>query len=227
MRYVISVLLLTALIVGWQQPALAQHYVRDTVVAGMDLELRWPTQQVNAAQACIKIPAGAIGQGEGKVAPGTEIAITRISQSTSPSDWPRRFRINHRDVSGPERRLVFPPIFEFSADPPFTINDPTNYFTIGICAQYHQSDVNAIKDAHVARPSAAHRDSLDFLDKRTPCDLKCTPASMVSREGATSYLLRQLFAGSPFTATSLYAFPAEGGLGGGGGSLSPFGVVEK
>jgi hypothetical protein len=221
MRYLISALLLTALIVGWQRSAVAQHYVRGIVTADQDFELGWPNQ--TAPKACINIPSDAIGPNAGQVPVDTEITISLVSESESETDWPRVFR-EHNRPEHPNQRLVFPPIVEFSSDRPFTITNADHYFTIGICGQYRNQTKNRFENSQLGHPNA-DSSGLDFLLPRSPCTLRCD--QIVSRGGATGYL-RQLFAGSPFTATPLYAVPVkEGGLGGGGGSLSPFAAAEN
>jgi hypothetical protein len=228
MRYLISALLLTVLIVGWQQPAVGQ-IVQGSVVTGQDFVLGWPT--IRRPAACIEIPGTAIGPNPGQIPNNTVIQIRRLSHSDESEDWPeeaRAFKNHHRPEPGPNRRMVFPPIFEFSANQSFTISDPSNHLTIGICAQYHPSDTAAIRRAKIARAVSAN--ALDFWDRVPPPNcLRCrnNPAPMPPGDEATGYL-RQLFAGSPFTATPLYALPEpEGGLGGDGGSLSPFAAAEE
>jgi hypothetical protein len=220
MRYLISALLFTALIVGWQRSAVAQASVSGDVVAGEDFLLGWPQ---NAPKAHIKIPASAIGEGEGKVAPGTQITISLVTESSESIDHPKRFKDHAKDTG----KKVFPPIVAFSADPSFTITNAADYFTVAMCVQYHPSDTPHFNNARLAR-APANTTSLEFLipanEKADLCHLRCTPDC--NRSSSTSFL-RQLFAGSPFSPTPLYALPEpEGGLGGKGGSGSPFAAVE-
>jgi hypothetical protein len=221
MRYFISALLLTALIVGWQRSAIAQASVSGDVVAGEDFVLGWPQ---NAPKAHIKIPASAIGEGEGKVAPGTQVTISLVTESSESVDHPKRFK-DHAKNTG---KKVFAPIVAFSADPSFTITNEADYFTIAMCVQYHGADTPRFNKAQLAR-APANTTSLEFLtpanEKADLCYLRCTPDCNGS---SSARFLRQLFAGSPFSASPLYAAPEpEGGLGGKGGSTSPFAAVEQ
>lgn len=223
MRYLIPVLLLTALFVGWSRSAVAQHAVRDTVVAGQAFALGWPN--LTAPKAYIKIPASAIGDEAGKVAPGTEITISLVTESPESRDHPKRFRKHEK--------TVFPPIVEFSADPSFAITDANDYLTIAMCVQYRGTPPPQLKLARAPATS----EMLEFWprlqgeERDVLCALRCNPAppnSGYCGSRAATRFLRQLFAGSPFTATPLYALPEpEGGLGGKGGSTSPFAAVEQ
>jgi len=176
------------------------------VEAGQDFELAWPNRR--APRACIKIPASTIGSDSGKVAPGTEITIGLVTGSPEPQDHPLPFH----------GRKVFPPIIDFSANPSFTITDSRDFFTMGICAWYHHSEIDSFEKARLAHPVSG---TLVFLDRDTPCPLRCE----VDPTASTTSYLQQLFGGSPLSATPLYANPREGGLGGRGGSLSPFAAV--
>jgi hypothetical protein len=240
MRYFISVLLLTALIVGWQRSGFAQGAgATATRTEGVAFELGWPEGEHPSgrpkAKACIKIPPDAVlyEKGTDRVIKKTEITIGPNTESGHNEDWPDAFQNHHRnDPDHPnQRRLVFAPIINLSTTPAFEIRDTTQYFTIGICARYDHRDKNDVRQ-HGQMARAVTPDSLEFL-VRVPdgelCNLRCPHAPQPHAAGSATGYLRELFARSPFTATPLYALPnpAEGGLGGKGGSGSPFAVAEN
>lgn len=224
MRYLISVVLLTALIVGWQGSAFAQASVTGTISdAGGDFVLRWPSD--HGVKACIMIPETVIGDTPPwKVNPGTEVTISLYpgGESSECIDLPKPF-CDHETAG----KKVFRPIVEFSANPHIDLGGNRKDITIAICAQYpHGTPVGEIEALQVARSTGSSLDPWDRVAVPAACNLRCPPGPMASKVGASGYL-RQLFARSPFAVSPLFAAPApEGGLGGGGGSLSPFGIIE-
>ena len=187
-----------------------------TVMAGQPFSLVWPNEQV--PKACIEIPAGAVPA-------GTEVTISLNVDSREPSNWPAAFR-NWRQ-QGPGR-TVYMPLIEFSASPEFTITNPDSFFTVGICARYHERDGDPEtapgEAAQVAHPSG-DGETLELLE-RTPSPCQCSPGSNQGQQGALGRASAVL-AGTPLVPERLEASAlAEEGLGGKGGSFSPFGVVR-
>lgn len=195
-----------------------------TVKAGQPFRLVWPNEQ--APKACIEIPADAVPA-------GTEISISVNVNSNNPSEWPAEFRAWHAEAPG---RTVYMPLIEFSANPEFTITDPASFFTVGICARYRggedDPDPELLEDdpttepgtsARVAHPSGG---TLEFL---TPADSPCPCRGLGPNSGQGNALSRAgaLLAGTPLVPDRLEAsVVAQQGLGGTGGSFSPFGVVR-
>jgi hypothetical protein len=219
MRYLISVLLLITLIVGWQRPAAAQADVTDTIGSqGGDFVLGWPAGRQK--KACIKIKDADIGPRGNQVDPGTKITISLVTESHErDKDWPKPFV----DYDGqPSQNRVFPPIIGFSADPP--INLAGTPLTIAMCVQYPGNAPVGLQLAHpVERGGNTVLDPWPAVTVPADCNLRCYQPP---EAGVTIDFLGRLFAASPFSVTPLYAVPlAEGGLGGGGGSLSPFAAV--
>jgi hypothetical protein len=195
-----------------------------TVEAGKPFLLVWPNDQ--APKACIEIPADAVPA-------GTEISISMNVNSNNPSEWPAAFRSWREMGSG---RTVYMPLIEFSANPEFTIANPDSFFTVGICARYRRGeddpDPELLEDdpttepgpsAQVAHPSG---DTLEFLaDTTTPCP--CHRTGPNSKQQNALRRAGALLAGTPLLPDPLEAsVVAEEGLGGKGGSFSPFGVVR-
>lgn len=198
------------------------------VVAGQPFRKVWPSEQ--APQACIVIPADAVPA-------GTEITISPKVNSNNPSEWPAAFRDWHGQAPG---RTVYMPLIEFSASPAFTITNPDSFFTVGICARYRSGeddpDPELLEDdpttepgtwpetsARVAHPSGG---TLEFLaDTATPCPCHRTGPNSEQRNALSRAGV--LLAGTPLQPDRLEAsVVAEEGLGGKGGSFSPFGVVR-
>jgi hypothetical protein len=185
-------------------------------MAGQPFSLVWPNEQ--APKACIEIPAGAVPA-------GTEVTISLNVDSKNPSDWPAPFR-NWRQ-QGPGR-TVYMPLIEFSASPEFTITNPDSFFTVGICARYYEHDGDPEtapgEAAQVAHPSGDGQ-TLELLERAiSPC--QCLPGSNPGQQGALGRASAVL-AGTPLVPERLEASAlAEEGLGGKGGSFSPFGVVR-
>jgi hypothetical protein len=230
MRYLISVLLLTALIVGWQRPGFAQSPVSGIVVEGQEFFLGWPQ---HAPKAFIRIPVEAIGSGPGpwpgQVAPGTIIAIKLETES-------REQKLDHPPPFKDHPKKVFPPIIVLETDPQFAIANKNHWFTIGMCVQYHPQETSQFNNAELVRAVGdalvpflpAPKSELCALRSGGPGGCRPGPPHCPNQEGASTTFLRQLFAGSPFSPTPLYAFPEpEGGLGGRGGSGSPIAAVEQ
>jgi hypothetical protein len=249
MRYFISVLLLTALIVGWQRPAIAQHEVSGTVGdAGTDFWLGWPHGA--AKKAVIKIPGSAIGtEYPWQLTPNqANITISLVTESAELRDHPPRFQAYEQGTN----KRVFAPIVRISADEPLTIPEThPDSISIAMCVQYRNTPPPALR---VARPRPGWNSKTDpgtealeiwprfptplsDADAEVLCSLRCRPAPPNAGLNCANHphpwpmsstsFLSQLFAGSPFSPTQLYALPEpEGGLGGKGGSGSPFAAVE-
>lgn len=193
-----------------------------TVVAGQTFSLAWPNDQ--APKACIEIPANAVPA-------GTEVTISLNVDSNNPSNWPAPFRNWRQQASG---RTVYMPLIEFSATPAFTITNPDSFFTVGICARYKDQeddpdtqegdpDTAPGSTAQVAHPSDGQ--TLELLERAlSPC--QCSPGSNPGQQGAvgraSAVLAGTLLVPEPLEASVL----AQQGLGGTGGSFSPFGVVQ-
>ncbi|MEJ2153506.1 MAG: hypothetical protein P8Y29_11340, partial [Gemmatimonadota bacterium] len=218
MRYLISLVFLIALIVGWQRSAIAQADVTGIVAQGSDFVLRWPSD--GHERACIVIPEGVIGDTPSwKVDNGTVVTIHKLTGSLECEDLPPEFCAHE----GTGKR-VYRPIMEFSAVPAINLGGTRDDITIAVCGQYLSG--TPAPNSSSDRVTRSTGNGLEFwkpVAVPPSCNLRCPGPSAVLQGGATGYL-RQLFAGSPFTATPLYAFPFEGGLGGGGGSLSPFAI---
>jgi hypothetical protein len=195
-----------------------------TVVAGQPFSLVWPNDR--APKACIEIPADAVPA-------GTEVTISLNVDSNDPSNWPAAFRNWRHQASG---RTVYMPLIEFSASPEFRITNPNSFFTVGICARYkmgkEDTDPEVREDdpetapggsAQVAHPSG---NTLELL-VQAPSPCQCRGPG--SNSGQRSALGRAgaVFAGTPLVPDPLEAsVVAQQGLGGKGGSFSPFGVVR-
>jgi hypothetical protein len=195
-----------------------------TVEAGQPFRLVWPNDE--RPQACIEIPADAVPA-------GTEVSISVNVNSNNPSEWPAAFRDWHEQAPG---RTVYMPLIEFSADSEFTITNPDSFFTVGICARYRRGeddpDPELLEDdpttepgpsGQVAHPSGG---TLEFL---TPAPTPCPCHRTGPNSGRQNALSRAgaLLAGTPLLPDRLEAsVVAEEGLGGKGGSFSPFGVVR-
>jgi hypothetical protein len=193
-------------------------------VAGQPFRLVWPND--NRPKACIVIPADAVPA-------ETEVTISMSVNSNNPSDWPGAFRDWHVEAPG---RTVYMPLIEFSASPEFTITNPTSFFTVGICARYRRGpddpDPELLEDDPTSEPGpsgqVAHASggTLEFL---TPADTPCPCRRLGPNSGQRNALSRAgaLLAGTPLVPDRLEAsVVAEQGLGGTGGSFSPFGVVR-
>ena len=194
------------------------------VEAGKPFRLVWPNDK--AAQACIEIPADAVPA-------GTEVSISMNVNSNNPSEWPAAFRDWHVEAPG---RTVYMPLIEFSANPEFTIANPDSFFTVGICARYRRgeddSDPELQEDDPTTDPGSSAQvahpwgGTLEFL---TPEDTPCPCRRLGPNSGGQNALSRAgaLLAGTPLVPDRLEAsVVAEEGLGGKGGSFSPFGVVR-
>lgn len=219
MRHLIWLLLLTALVVGWQRPVIAQA-VTGIVSADADFDLAFPNQ--NSPKACVHIPQDVIGTGPNRVRPGTLITLRLVTESPDPNDWVEPFKSHPKPW--------FRPIFDFSAVPPFNLGGPNSQaVTVAMCVHYPPSfDATTLTLARgVDTDGDGDLETMDFWPRVTPCKLRCEPAPMPTNGSAIGYL-GQLFAGSPFSPTPLYALPEpEGGLGGKGGSGSPFAAAVE
>jgi hypothetical protein len=120
------------------------------------------------------------------------------------------------------------PLIEFSASPEFTITNPDSFFTVGICARYYEHDGDPEtapgEAAQVAHPS--NGETLELLERTPTSPCQCSPGSNPGQQGALGRASAVL-AGTPLVPERLEASAlAEEGLGGKGGSFSPFGVVR-
>jgi hypothetical protein len=223
-RILLSALMVVAVSVGCGRepgPKGTPAAKSGTVVAGETFSLAWPSDQT--PKACIEIPADAVPA-------GTEVTISLNVDSKNPSEWPAAFRNWRQESPG---RTVYMPLIEFSATPAFTITNPASFFTVGICARYkgYEEDADAQEGdpdtapgpaARIAHPSGGQ--TLELLEwAESPC--QC-PGSNQGQRGALGRASAVL-AGTPLVPERLEASAlAEEGLGGKGGSFSPFGVVR-
>jgi hypothetical protein len=196
------------------EPEVAPAARSGTVVADSVFRLAWPNDQ--ATRACIEIPANAVPA-------GTKVTISLNVDSNDPSRWPEAFRNWRQQDPG---RKVYRPLIELSADSAFTITDTTSYFTVGICARYGEQEddpeIDPGETAQVAHPS---EQTLELLERvSSPC--QCSSGSSQDRQGASgrasAVLAGTLLVPGPLEASVL----TDQGLGGKGGSFSPFGVVR-
>lgn len=182
--------------------------VVDTVRQGEVFELGFPDDE--AVRACIKIPADAVPA-------GTEVSISLITNRSWPDSLPAPFR---RAREG--GRIVFPPVFEFKAQPGFEIGDASARAAIGICVDYTLVNTVFFEKTRLARPAVAG-DSLEYADLANPCTLSCAPSPRHYRTAA----LKRLFAGSPLSATTLHANTISAGVGGWMSAPGAYAAVER
>lgn len=228
MRYLLFTLFLVVPLMS-PVPLFAQAAtVSGTVQAGQDFYLAWPNEHM--PRACIEF-------GRNVVPNGTVVTIslgTDSSFAQNPTAYPPAWQ---NDSSWGKK---YPPIIDFSFSPNYTIPDYSDYFTIGICANYdaRTGPITPGKGRGPERPQhpfignyVAHPDPTDpdnllkKLEPALPCELRCRSGLSFNNRGPFERVW-ELFEGTPFNPTSLYAEPPEeGGVGGKGGSLSPFGVV--
>lgn len=167
----------------------ASGTVQDTT----DFELQSP-----GGKACIRIPAGAVQGG----------TVVEVQAMKSP---PVQFSEGGRKVHSTA--------FEFTATPSFTIEDTTNYLTIGICAvetPHAHPHPDGLQIAHLDPVTKG----VDLLTSVGPCELQCggPPAG-----GGTE---TSLLDGTLVSPSTLHATTAAmEGIGGKGAGLSPFAVV--
>jgi len=165
-------------------------------VGANGLTLAWPN-----GHACIEIPADAVPE-------GTVITIELVGNVVGQS--------LKQEAQQHGYPTVLPPVYEFSAEPGFEIEDPEKRYTMGICANSGKG--NALPDgAEIAR----FGDTFETLERvpRPGC-LKC-PNGESARASSNS-----LLSGSFLDPTPLHAAPlAQEGIGGRGSGLSTFAVV--
>jgi len=170
--------------------------VEGTVEAGEPFVLAW-----NNEKACIEIPADAVPE-------GTVITIELVGNVVGQS--------LKQEAQQHGYPTVLPPVYEFSADPAFEIQDPDKRYTMGICANSGQG--NEFPDGvEIAR----FGDTFGTLESVSrPGCLTC-PNGESARASSKSFL-----SGSFLDPTPLHAAPLkQEGIGGRGSGLSKFAVV--
>jgi hypothetical protein len=181
--------------------------VSDTVRAGETFELAWPSDA--SSLACIEIPADA-------VAAGTVVTISPVAGMPGPIS----------EYCGRGGHTCYHPIIDFSASPAVTITGPDS-FRVGICARYNEQAADPA-DPPGATAVVAHlvssTEEIETLPRdSSPCTCPGPQAVQQSGLGPVDALL----AGSLLRPAPLHAAAvAYEGLGGKGGSLSPFFVVR-
>lgn len=152
-------------------------------------------------KACIEIPADAVPE-------GTVITIELVGDVVG-----RSLKEQAEQHGYP---TVLPPVYEFSAEPGFEIEDPKKSYTMGICANSGRG-----KPFPNGAAIARFGDTFGTLESAdAPACLRC-PNGESARANSNSFL-----SGSFLDPTPLHAAPlAEEGIGGRGTGLSTFAVV--
>lgn len=196
------------------RPSIQQNprWVAKTVVENEPFDLAWKDAD-GKEKACIHIDSDKSTELD-----GTTIYMKLNSPVGEPGELlPEAFRAAAR-----AGRTVYLPIFLIQADRDLPSELARDFFTIGICAHY---PVGGEKEFYEAGLAHTVRGTLEYLEEAAPCELRCDLGNVpyTQQEGS----IGRVFRGTPLNPSPLFASPEERGVGGKGGTLSPFGVVER